>query len=431
MQPDRVGYRGASVTRIGEEEYRARQDRLRALALESGLGAVVAWSRGGGTQDRSADVLYLTGFYTPQPFVPDLRGEGLEEWRWRAAGHAAAVVEADGPVRMVVHGERLQGPAPVADSIVGSADPVDTVLELLEGRVESKRVGLLGGDALPGRWARRLEPRIDLVEADELGWTLRTVKSPAERSLLRASGALGARAIEAAMLAAVPGASEAHVAATLVGEVVRGGGAVYDVVLSSGEWADTLAPSGGSAGTAGYTSRRLAAGDLLRIDAYGSLGGYLFDLARSRVVGQPPSETQRRLLDAVRDSVEAGIAAVSPGVTLGGRGRPLRGRSRRLRVHAGVRHAGVHDGRRVGARARPRFRAALDRSGLRRGGRGGHVLGDRAPHRGTRRGWCPVRGRSVGRPHGTGAPDSCPRRIRPPIVRERPPRPGEPGRSRL
>jgi Xaa-Pro aminopeptidase len=320
-----------STGQIGVEEYRARQAALRALARDRGLDVVVAWSRGGGTQDHSADVLYLTGFYTHQPFVPDLaapRGDGHSHpWRWRAAGHAAAVVEIGGPVSVVVDGEQLQDPRPAADAVVVSADPVETVAELVEAGTERssgrepKRVGLLGGEALAARWARhvaqRLGGRIQLVEADELSWALRTVKSQSEQALLRASGALGVRAMEAAMGMAVPGASEADVAAALAGEVVRGGGSVYDIVLSSGAWAHTLAPSGGHAGASGYTTRKLAAGDLLRIDAYGSLGGYLFDIARSRVVGRPPNQAQRRLLDAVRDSVQAGVAILGPGVTLG------------------------------------------------------------------------------------------------------------------
>jgi Xaa-Pro aminopeptidase len=305
---------------IGAEEHRARQNALRTLARQRGLDAVVAWSRGGGTRDRSAEVLYLTGYYTPQPFVPDLPGARPDEWRWRAAGHAAAVVETEGPVTVIVDAERLHAPPPTADSTMVSVDPVATVAEVVAAS-RASRVGLLGGDALPTRWARHLGrhigPRVEFVEVDDLGWRLRAIKSPAERSLLRAAGALGARAMEAAMAAGVPGASEADVAAALAAEVVCGGGAVYDIVLSSGEWSHTLAPSGGPAGVAGYTTRRLSAGDLLRVDAYGSLGGYLFDLARSRVVGQPPTPTQRLMLDAVRDSVRAGIAALRPGVRLG------------------------------------------------------------------------------------------------------------------
>jgi Xaa-Pro aminopeptidase len=145
---------------------------------------------------------------------------------------------------------------------------------------------------------------------------LRRIKSPAEQRLLRAAGRLGARAMAAALDAAVPGSSEADVAATLIERVVREGGAVYDVMLSSGAASATLGPAGGMAGKAGWTNRRLAAGDLLRIDAYGSVAGYLFDFARSVVVGTAASDEQRELIDALRESVMAGIDALRPGAPL-------------------------------------------------------------------------------------------------------------------
>ena len=193
---------------IGVEEYRSRQATLRALARGMGLDLAVAWSRGGGTQDHSADVLYLTGFYTHQPFVPDLaagsHGGSADEWRWRAAGHAAAVVETDGPVSLVVDGDRLQDPQPVADAVVVSADPVEAVADLIlagEGGSADgnhRRVGLLGGEALAARWARRLADRlgdrIELAEVDELSWGLRTIKSPATSPALGLSGARRIRA---------------------------------------------------------------------------------------------------------------------------------------------------------------------------------------------------------------------------------------------
>jgi Xaa-Pro aminopeptidase len=113
---------------------------------------------------------------------------------------------------------------------------------------------------------------------------------------------------------AVPGNSEADVVAALVARLIRGGGAIYDVVLSSGPASGTLGPSGGPSGTAGWTTRRLVAGELLRIDAYGSLSGYLFDFARSIVVGGAGSAEQVALINAMRDSVQAGIGALRPGV---------------------------------------------------------------------------------------------------------------------
>jgi hypothetical protein len=67
--------------RIERTEYEARQAAARKLAQERGFSALVAWSRGGSTQDHYADVYYLTGFYTHQPFIPD------EPGRWRARPH--------------------------------------------------------------------------------------------------------------------------------------------------------------------------------------------------------------------------------------------------------------------------------------------------------------------------------------------------------
>lgn len=162
------------------------------------------------------------------------------------------------------------------------------------------------------------------------------------------------------MSAAVPGASEAEVAGALAAEVVGHGGALYDVVLSAGARAHTLAPSGGAAGTAGYTTRRLAAGELLRIDAYGSLGGYLFDFARSRVVGPPPNRSQRDLLDAVRESVRAGIAALRPGVKLGAVADRCEAAPRFLVLHPPARNARLRPGRGLGPRPRAGLRASLD-----------------------------------------------------------------------
>jgi Xaa-Pro aminopeptidase len=72
--------------------------------------------------------------------------------------------------------------------------------------------------------------------------------------------------------------------------VVREGGAIYDVAVSSGAASGTLGPAGGAAGAAGWTTRQLRAGELLRIDAYGSVAGYLFDFARTIVVGGPGSD---------------------------------------------------------------------------------------------------------------------------------------------
>jgi hypothetical protein len=84
---------GAGIT---SDEHRERQARVRAAAADRGLQAVVAFSRCGGTHDRVADALWLSGLATTQPFVADLPGH------WRAAGYVAVVVPVDGPTTAIV-----------------------------------------------------------------------------------------------------------------------------------------------------------------------------------------------------------------------------------------------------------------------------------------------------------------------------------------
>lgn len=211
----------------------------------------------------------------------------------------------------------LQDPRPAADRVHLTEDLVGSLAATLAETVPSgAEVALLGGEALAWRWGRELAARLPehrLVESDDLAAELRLIKSAAELDLVRAAGAVGTRAVTAAMEAAVPGATEAGVAAAAISEIVGSGGALYGLGLSSGPWAHTFSPSTPAA----YGRRRLEAGDMLRLDLYGSFEGYLFDFGRSRVVGRPPTQQQQEILDAVRDSVQAGTELLRPGVTLG------------------------------------------------------------------------------------------------------------------
>jgi Xaa-Pro aminopeptidase len=151
------------------------------------------------------------------------------------------------------------------------------------------------------------------VSADDIGASLRSIKSESEIRLIREAGALGTAAIDAAMVAAVPGATEAEVAAAAIRLIIGSGGAFYGMGLSSGPRAHTFS----SSQPATYSRRRLKEGDMIRLDIYGSVDGYLFDFGRSRVVGKKPNQEQHDLLAAVRDSVRAGSELLRPGQLLG------------------------------------------------------------------------------------------------------------------
>jgi Xaa-Pro dipeptidase len=151
---------------IERTEYEARQAAARNLAQERGFSALVAWSRGGSTQDHYADVYYLTGFYTHQPFIPD------EPGRWRAHGHTALVLPVDGPGTLLVDMTEVQDPKPAAERVRVTEDLVESLATTVVDTVPSGTdVALLGGEALVWRWGREFNTRLPghrFVEADDL-----------------------------------------------------------------------------------------------------------------------------------------------------------------------------------------------------------------------------------------------------------------------
>jgi Xaa-Pro aminopeptidase len=161
---------------------------------------------------------------------------------------------------------------------------------------------------------REALPDAELVREDRLVELLRIHKSPGEIEVIRRACALGSRSMDAMMDAVVEGATEAEAVAEAMRVLYAGGGTMYDAACASGPNAH------------GYTHarlpsadpiRRLRAGDLFHVDYYGAYGGYYFDFARSRVVGDEPTEAQRALVDATIDSVLHVCAAVRPGMTAG------------------------------------------------------------------------------------------------------------------
>ncbi len=271
---------------------------------------MLAWGRGSSTHDHFADVFYLSNFYPQQPFIPDREGH------WRAQGHAGLLIPAKGPVILIADLIESQESVPVADSCESAADVIAAVARVIAKTVPPGNIALIGGEALAWRWHSDLSARLKhhaLVESGELTVRLRMRKSPAELRIIREAARIGSEAMTAAMDAALPGAHESEVAAAAITTIVRRGGVLHGFGLSSGPWAHTFAPST----PAPFTNRQLKTGDMLRLDLYGSLDGYMFDLARTRTIGASPTEEQKEMIMAVRAAVRAGIEQLRPGQTLG------------------------------------------------------------------------------------------------------------------
>jgi len=295
---------------IPAEEYRQRVRRVRDEALARGLDGVVAWSKGGGTLDRYANVLYLSNHYSVFPDLPD------QPPHW--VGHANVAVLVTREAQAILISDVPADPElVVADRVVVAADvPAAVGAELAANGLAGRRVGLAGSDAISlERWQllRAASPNVAWTVVDDLLARLRRVKSDAEQAIIRQAVAVGDAVLAALLEAAVPGASEADAAAAGIRAATLAGATVLDLPASSGPYASDFAhgtlPS--------WTGRELRAGDLYHSDAYGSFQGYFYDFGRTTVIGAEPTAAQEALIDGAIAAVDAAIDGLHPGSSFG------------------------------------------------------------------------------------------------------------------
>ncbi|HQR46260.1 MAG TPA: aminopeptidase P N-terminal domain-containing protein [Thermoanaerobaculia bacterium] len=136
---------------------------------------------------------------------------------------------------------------------------------------------------------------------------MRLVKEPAEVEAMERSAAIAARAHRDAMAAAAPGRYEYELAAALERRFVKEGasGPAYPSIVASGVNATILHYD--------ENRRRIAAGDLVLVDAGCEVDGYASDITRTFPASGRFSRPQRRLYDAVLAAQTAAIAKAVPG----------------------------------------------------------------------------------------------------------------------
>jgi Xaa-Pro aminopeptidase len=299
-------------TVIPPAEFRERQERARAAAEAAGLDAVLVYSRGGGFMDMSADVLWLSGHYSQQPYMGDEAGVGT------ARSHGVVIVPVNGPVTVVVDVPWWRRDLVVADAIRPEIDVTGTTAAILrEQGLADKRLGIAGSSYMTAAaWLglREAVPEATLVRVDTLVDQLRVIKSPAEQQVIRQACVAGNATLEALIDAVVEGATEAEAVGEASRVLLRQGGVLYDAACGSGPRAHTY--TWGRLPSADPV-RRFEKGDMFHVDCYGSVGGYFFDFARSRVVGDDPTPQQLELLEAPIRIVEQVCAYIKPGMTAG------------------------------------------------------------------------------------------------------------------
>ncbi|MDR7415081.1 MAG: Xaa-Pro peptidase family protein [Armatimonadota bacterium] len=284
---------------IPREEYRERQERVRAGMRSSGLRALVVVS--GPFYERPGDVAYLSGHFPPFPTSeaePPIAG----------MGYAAVVLDHRETV-LLVDTPRYRAEEVVADEVRVGPDLWGALVEVLRERAAGE-VGVVGTDVAPLEMARRLEEAgFQTIPADGLLRSLRRRKSAAEVDLLRRAVACAREGLVAACTACLPGTSEQEVCATGVAAALRAGADfVRYLRVHSGPW---------SAWTTRWppaTDRRLIKSDLVLLDLVGAREGYHFDVLRTTLVGFDALPWQRVLLEATQRALARALESIRPGV---------------------------------------------------------------------------------------------------------------------
>jgi Xaa-Pro aminopeptidase len=190
----------------------------------------------------------------------------------------------------------------------GSVDAISRAVDIVRSAgVPRKRIGVemafLPMDA--GRALSDALPGSEIKDALLVLERLRAVKSQAELAKLKTASELVIDAMLEVIAKHGPGSTKQHISDALrIAEVKRG--LTFEYCLLACGASHNRAPS----------AQRWEMGDVLSLDSGGNYHGYIGDLARMAVLGEPDSEL-KELLEEIETMQRAAFAAVRAG-TMGG-----------------------------------------------------------------------------------------------------------------
>jgi Xaa-Pro aminopeptidase len=306
--PQEIHARLGTRPSIPKGEYAQRRDLARLKARETGLDGLLAWSMGGSTLDRYANVFWLTNHYEIGNVFPDVAPI------FTGFGQTALVLPVEGESILIVNQPDWRDDLVDSDRIWVRRNLYDGVSEALRAAgLGEGRVGLTDEERMPATAIRAVEagtPDARFPRADELLLDLRLVKSPAEIEMMRYSSAVSVELLNAMFAEVAVGRTDGDLAAAGAAMAARLGAAPYDFAMASG-------PDDGHLWWARMPSfdwaRPYEKGDIVHPDIYGAVDGYYYDFVRSIVVGGEPSPDQRDILEAAIACIHAACNAARPG----------------------------------------------------------------------------------------------------------------------
>ncbi len=263
-----------------------RRQRLTAAMRDAGIGHIVLY----GNAWQGDYLRYGTDF-------------GLLE------GHGIAVISSDGEIDLFLDSatdaERAELEAPLVR--VHFAPDIAHAVGTRLDRVANARLAAAPRKFLP-RWLSDKTRSFALDDATALVDKLLMHKIDGEIAAVRRAAQVADEAYEEFRRVVRPGRRQFEIVADIEAHLRRHGCPDNFMIIGSGG-KDVL-------GMTPPSERRIAAGDLVTTELTPAVAGYYAQICRTLVVGKA-TDAQRRAFSVYVEALEAGIAAVRPGVRAG------------------------------------------------------------------------------------------------------------------
>ncbi len=262
---------------------------------------------------QDSDFCYLCGFPEPEGVLVLIPG--------RQQGECVLFCRERDRQREIWDGYRIGPEAACKKYGADDAFPVGDIDDILPGLLEGRdKVYYSMGrhpefDGQLMGWVNNIRAQVrtgavppsEFIDLDHFLHDLRLFKRESEIDIMRAAGAISARAHCRAMEACKPGMSEYQLEAEILHEFAMAGARfpAYSTIVGGGANACILHYIENAA--------ELKSGDLVLIDAGCELQGYASDISRTFPVNGKFSDIQRALYDIVLAAQVAAIDAVKPG----------------------------------------------------------------------------------------------------------------------
>jgi len=221
-------------------------------------------------------------------------------------GHGIALVSASGDVELYLDSatDAERAAVEVPDIQVHFAPNITGVVGARLERMANARLAAAPRRFVP-RWLIDPARGFALDDATALVDKLLMHKVDGEIAALRMAAQIADEAYEEFRRAVRSGRRQFEIVADIEAHLRRRGCPDNFMIIGSGG-KDVF-------GMTPPSERRIAAGDLVTTELTPAVGGYFAQICRTLVVG-PASETQRRAFAVFAEALEAGIAAVRPGM---------------------------------------------------------------------------------------------------------------------